>query len=111
MDQNPNKIMIQFYYLKRLRVSDDGEVFADRVKKVHEEVKEAIKCRHKPHATATNQHQRVKGFKGDMALVNLWWGKFPKGTYHKLKSNNFGPCKVLKMISLNAYVVEFLAEL
>ncbi|KAJ0010946.1 hypothetical protein Pint_32912 [Pistacia integerrima] len=43
---------------------------------------------------------------GDQVLVHLRQERFPKGTYHKLKSKKFGLCKVLRKISSNAYLVE-----
>lgn len=109
---NPQHVLDLVPLPQEARVSDDGEAFADHVKKVHEEVKEAIKASNESYASAVNQHRRVKEFEeGDMVLVHLKRNRFPKGTYHKLKSRKFGPCKVLKKISSNAYMVELPSEL
>ena len=40
-------------------------------------------------------------------MVHLKRGRFPVGTYGKLKMKNFGPCKILrKFESGNAYEIE-----
>lgn len=110
---NPQHILDLVPLPQEARVShDDGEAFADHVKRVHEEVKETIKASNESYALAANQHRRVKEFEeGDMVLVHLRRDRFPKSTYHKLKSKKFGPCKVLKKISSNAYMVELPSEL
>jgi hypothetical protein len=46
-----------------------------------------------------------------MVLAYLRRERFPKGTYHKLKSRKFGPCNLLKKISTNAYLVELPPDL
>ena len=94
------------------RVSDDGVAFAEHIQQVHQEVREALKTSNEAYAVAANQHRRVKEFEeGDMVLVHLRRERVPKGAYHKLKPRKFGPCKVLKKISSNAYLVELPPEL
>ncbi|KAL6271502.1 hypothetical protein ACE6H2_028413 [Prunus campanulata] len=97
---------------EEMKMSDDGEGLADQVKRVHEEVRSVIKARNESSAAAANQHQRVKDFEeGDMVWVNLKKERFPKGTYHKLKSKMFGPYKVLKKMSSIAYMIELPPDL
>jgi hypothetical protein len=94
------------------QVCDDGEAFADPVWRVHEEVRIALKASNDAYATTANQHQWVKEFEeGDMVLVYLWHERFPKWTYHKFKSRKYGPFKMLKKISSNAYLLELPPDL
>ncbi|CAL9023611.1 unnamed protein product [Prunus brigantina] len=97
---------------EEMKMSDDGEGLADQVKRVHEEVRAVIKASNELSAVAANQHQKVKDFEeGDMVWVHLKKERFPKGTYHKLKSKMFGPYKVLKKMSSIAYMIELPPDL
>ncbi|KAJ0054384.1 hypothetical protein Pint_02265 [Pistacia integerrima] len=89
------------------RVSDEGEAFANHIWKIHEDVRAALKASNATYSFSANQHRRMQEFeKGDQVLVHLRREQFPKGTYHKLKSKKFGPCKVFRKISSNAYLIE-----
>ncbi|XP_059635346.1 uncharacterized protein LOC132277510 [Cornus florida] len=73
---------------QEVKVSDDGEAFADHIKGGYEELRTAIKASNESYVTTA---RKVKDFKeGDMVVVHLKLEKSPKVTYHKLKSKKFG---------------------
>jgi hypothetical protein len=44
-------------------------------------------------------------------MVHLRKKKYPKGTYNRLKPKKFGPCKIKRRISENAYLMDLPKEL
>ncbi|KAJ0078182.1 hypothetical protein Patl1_36917 [Pistacia atlantica] len=77
-----------------------------------DQVRVALKASNAAYSFSANQYHRMQEFEeGDQVLVHLRQERFPKGTYHKLKSKKFGPCKVLRKISSNAYLVELPPEI
>ncbi|CAB4295196.1 unnamed protein product [Prunus armeniaca] len=57
-----------------MRVSNEGEGFANHMKRVHEEVKAAIKVSNESYAAVANQHRRIKDFEeGDMKATESTW--------------------------------------
>ncbi|GAV67455.1 hypothetical protein CFOL_v3_10960, partial [Cephalotus follicularis] len=80
---NPQNVLDLVPLPQKARVSEDGKAFAEHVR-----------------------NSLWEFAKGDLVMVYLRKERYPKGTYHKLKSRKIGPCKILKKISSNAYVVE-----
>ena len=77
------------------------------MKSLHEEVKSKLEqSNHK--YKKTNKFRRHRVFEvGDEVMAHLKEGRFPVGTYSKLKMKKFGPCKIFKFFDCgNAYEVK-----
>ena len=93
--------------------SATGEEFADFMESFHKEVKLRLEQSNQKYKENVDQSRRHHDFQvGDEVMVHLKKGRFPIGTYIKLKMKKFGPCKILKKFdSVHPYKVELLDDM
>lgn len=59
-----------------------------------------------------DQRHRFKVFtEGDLVMVHLRKQRLPAGSHHKLQAKKIGPCRILRKINENAYVVDLPKDL
>jgi hypothetical protein len=90
--------------LPRLNVA--AEHMADRVQQIHEEVHLNLEQANDKYKGAAEKRRAKIFHEGDLVMAHLRKNRFPAGTYGKLKSRKYGPFRVKRKISDNAYVVE-----
>lgn len=103
----PPKHTLDLVPLPKLpRLSTATENMAERFKQVHSNVCLNLKKENSRYKQAMDKHKWAKIFQeGDLVMVHLRKQCFPARTYKKLHQKKFGPCRIVKRINANTYVV------
>jgi hypothetical protein len=89
------------------KTSAQGEVFAEHIKSLHDQVRRHLQQQNEKYKARADQGKRDLQFKvGDLVLAYLRKERLPKGTPHKLLMKKIGPLKILHKYGNNAYEVE-----
>ena len=94
------------------RNSLKGENMVDLMKNLHVEIIlkiEESNAKYKKYVDKNRHNQRFQ--EGNMVMVYLRKERFPTGSYSKLSKRKIGPCRIIKKIRENAYVVDFLKHM
>jgi len=97
---------------KLLGASVAAEYLAKRVKAIQEGVRQHLEKSYDKYKTVADKGRRSKIFQeGDLVMVYLRKGRLLTGVSGKLRNKKYGPCKILKKINDNAYVVDLSKDL
>ncbi|GJS48953.1 putative CCCH-type zinc finger family protein [Tanacetum coccineum] len=89
------------------RYSIAAENFAEKIEAIQADVRLKLEASNAKYKEDRDKHRRTKIYaEGDLVMVHLRKERFPVGTYNKLKRKKIGPCRILKKINDNAYVVD-----
>jgi hypothetical protein len=120
VNQSTRKAQFEVIYGRTLRLAVDlaalpklpgasvaSKHLAERVKATQEGVCQHLEESYAKYKTTTNKGRRSKIFReGDHVMVHLCKGQLATGAFGKLINKKYGPCKILKKINYNAYVVD-----
>ncbi|XP_017255857.2 transposon Ty3-I Gag-Pol polyprotein isoform X1 [Daucus carota subsp. sativus] len=86
------------------KASAKAEEMVERIKEIHEQVRDHIEASNLKYKAAADIHRRKVIFKeGDNVWAVLTKDRFLPGENHKLHDRKVGPCKILKRVNDNAY--------
>nr|GEX49109.1 ATP-dependent DNA helicase RecG [Tanacetum cinerariifolium] len=92
---------------KILGCSIAAENFAEKIEAIQADVRLKLEASNSKYKEDMDRHRRTKIYaEGDLVMVHLRKERFRVGTYNKLKRKKIGPCRILKKINDNAYVVD-----
>jgi hypothetical protein len=84
-----------------------AEHLVERVKSIHKEVRQHLEKSYVKFKDVTDKGWRSKNFREeDFVMVYLRRGCLPARTSGKMRNKKYGPCKIIKKINDNAYVVD-----
>ena len=93
-------------------VSMEAEAMAERISKLHQEVKSHLELANDSYKTAANYHKRFKEYQvGDLVMVHLRKSRLPAGHHSKVTNKRMGPFQILERLGPNAYRVDLRANM